>query len=242
MAMGAGEAGYGDEDRLPWLETVEDDYREGPSVWRILLLILLGLAVIGAVGFGYWWYQKQQGLSGGTGELINAAEGDYKVPDTEAGMNVEGVGVVASAAGEGQASNASVDMGAVPETPVEGKAAPKASTTGAGSARATVAVPQSGGKLEAKAPVAVPTVAPAAGGGGAVIQLGAFPDQSGADTAWNRLSKRYAYLAPLGKSVQAAQKDGKTIYRLRVNTGSNSQAKEICGRLKVAGENCYLAN
>lgn len=242
MAVRSGEAGFGDDDRLPWLETVEEDYREGPSIWRILLLIVLGLAVVAAVLFGYWWYEKQQGLAG-NGALINAQEGDYKVADSDSGMNVEGVGAAASATGEGEASNATVNLGAVPETPVEGKPAPQPSGAMVGTAKATLAVPASGGRLEVKSPTAVVTPPTASGtGAGAVIQLGAFPDQKGADTAWAQLSKRFAYLAPLGKSVETGQKDGKTVYRLRVNAGSNGQARELCGRLKLAGENCYVAN
>jgi hypothetical protein len=57
------------------------------------------------------------------------------------------------------------------------------------------------------------------------------------------MSKRFAYLAPLGKLVVPfATEDGKTVYRLRVNAGSNGQAREICGKLKVAGENCFVAS
>ncbi len=50
-----------------------------------------------------------------------------------------------------------------------------------------------------------------------------------------------AYLAPLGKSVQAAEVKGKTVYRLRVNAGSANQASDLCGKLKLAGENCFIA-
>ena len=61
--------------------------------------------------------------------------------------------------------------------------------------------------------------------------------------AWTRMSKRFAYLAPLGKLVVPfATPEGKTVYRLRVNAGSNGQAREICGKLKVAGENCFVAS
>jgi hypothetical protein len=110
-----------------------------------------------------------------------------------------------------------------------------------GTGKGSVAVPESGGRLEAKAPaLAAPRVASA--GAGSLIQLGAFPDQQGADAAWARLSKRFAYLAPLGKSVERGEKDGKPVYRLRVNTGSNGQAKEICGKLQAAKQSCYVAN
>ncbi|MES2441829.1 MAG: SPOR domain-containing protein [Pseudomonadota bacterium] len=237
------EAGFGDDDRLPWLETVEEDYREGPSLWRILLLIVLAVAVLGAVAFGVWWYQKQQGLSG-NGALINAQEGDYKVkPDDEDAMNVEGEGGAVFPTSEGAATNASVNVNAQTEAPVEGKTVAQP-TPGAGEAKGAVAVPASGGALKAQAPGVAPA-APAAtanAGSGSLIQLGAFPDQQGADAAWGRLSKRFAYLSPLGKSVEKGDKNGTTVFRLRVNAGSNGQAREICGKLKAAGENCYVAN
>ncbi|CAN5718467.1 hypothetical protein BH11PSE6_BH11PSE6_23330 [soil metagenome] len=35
--------------------------------------------------------------------------------------------------------------------------------------------------------------------------------------------------------------NGNTVYRLRVNAGSANQASELCGKLKVAGEACFVA-
>lgn len=240
MSMRNGEAGFGDDDRLPWLETVEEDYREGPSFWRILLLIVLLLAVVGAGAFGYWWYQKQQGLSG-NGALINAQEGDYKVkPDDDDAMNVEGEGGTVFSTSEGAASNASVNVNAKAEAPVTGNVV-ASPTPVAGDAKSTVAVPANGGALTAKPPT-IASVPAANAGSGSLIQLGAFPDQQGADAAWGRLSKRFPVLAPLGKSVEKGDKNGTTVFRLRVNAGSNGQARDICGKLKAAGENCYVAN
>lgn len=237
MGTRAGE-GYADDDRLPWLETVEEDYRDGPSVWRILLLVLLGLAVLGAIAFGYWWYQKQQGLAG-NGELIEAQEGDYKVkPDDPGGMKVEGEGGAAFATGEGSATNASINTAAQPEAPIERAAASQPAATASPAAKAGIAVPPSGGQLKAQAPLAPRST----GGAGALIQLGAFPDQQGADAAWQRLSRRHAFVASLGKSVEQGTSNGKTVFRLRVNAGSNGQAKDICERLQAAGESCYVAN
>lgn len=233
------EPGYGDDDRLPWLETVEEDYREGPSFGRILLLIFLLLLVIGAAAGGYYWYQKQQGLTG-NGQLINAQEGDYKVkPDEPGGQVVEGEGDSVFSTSQGNASNASINAGAVPEAPVEGSKAAQPGSNDPGSKTAKMPVPTAGGQPAAKPAPAAPT---ANNGSGSLIQLGAFPDEGGANAAWSRMSKRFSYLAPLGKSVERGEKDGKTVFRLRVNAGSNGQAKEICGKLKIAGENCYVAN
>ncbi|WP_380925051.1 SPOR domain-containing protein [Sphingomonas leidyi] len=243
MNMRGGEAGFGDDDRLPWLETVEEDYREGPSFGRLLLLVVLLLAVLGAGAFGYYWYQKQKSLVG-NGELIAAPEGDYKVkPDEPGGMKVDGEGDTVFATSQGDSGNSSIDTSALPEAPVDGKKVTEKAPTLTGEKHAKVAIPSSAAVAKTEAqPRRVPAIAPQAGGAGALIQLGAFPDEGGANAAWARLSKRFSYLAPLGKSVERGEKDGKSVFRLRVNAGSNGQAKELCGKLKVAGESCYVAN
>ncbi|MCH7862173.1 SPOR domain-containing protein [Sphingomonas sp. NPDC092331] len=242
MNMRGGEAGFGDDDRLPWLETVEDDYREGPSFGRLLLLAVLLLAVLGAGAFGYYWYQKQKSLAG-NGELIAAPEGDYKVkPDEPGGMKVDGEGDTVFATSQGDSGNSSIDTSALPEAPVDGKKVAEKAPSLTGEKNAKVAIPSSAAAKPEVQPRRVPVIAPQAGGSGALIQLGAFPDEGGANAAWARLSKRFSYLAPLGKSVERGEKDGKSVFRLRVNAGSNGQAKELCGKLKVAGESCYVAN
>lgn len=228
-------------DRLPWLETADDDYEEKPPILGKLLTAVAGLAVIvAAVGGGWWVLQRNGGGGEGSGALINAAEGDYKVkPDDPGGMKVDGAGDTVFAASEGATTNGSINVGAVPEAPVAGKAAPKAAPTAAtGSSRVTASVPS----VPAAAKAAASSQrAPGPSAGSSIIQLGSFPAEAGANAAWARLSKRFNYLAPLGKSVEKADVNGKTVYRLRVNTGSNSQASELCGKLKAAGEACFLA-
>jgi len=231
-----------DEDRLPWLETVDEDYDEGPSVFRVVLMVLLGLAIIAAAIFGFYWYKQHQ-RADGNGALIAAQEGDYKVkPDDPGGLKVEGEGDTAIATSDGAGGgNASIDLNATPEAPVAGtRAAPVAGAPVGGDSRALIAIPASGGKLTTGNPVAAPAAGPSAGG--ALVQLGSFPDEAAANAAWAKASKRFTYLAPLGKSVQQAEVNGRTVFRLRVNAGSANQATELCGKLKVAGEGCFVAN
>jgi len=234
-----------EEDRLPWLETVQEDEPEGPPLGRVIVAVLLGLAVLSLIIFGI--YKLQTRPQGGDGELIAAQEGDYKVkPDEPGGLKVAGEGdsAVATSAGKAAGTGA-IDLNAVPEKPVNGKRAsakPAASNAGAGHAAST-AVPQSSGRLVAAAPMTAGK--PAASGpasGGALVQLGAFPSEAAANTAWNGYAKRFGYLAPLGKSVQPVATGGRTLYRLRVNAGSANQAADICGRLRVAGESCFVTS
>lgn len=235
-----GEAGYGDGDRLPWLETVEEDYREGRSPGRTIVLAALVLLLVVAAGIGYYWYRQQQAVTG-NGALIAAPEGDYKVrPDEPGGMKVEGEGDTVFATSQGAAATANINPGALPEAPVEGKTVPQPRATAAGSNTAMIPVPAAA--TPSARPVAKPAPAPAVAASGALIQLGAFPDERGANAAWSRLSKRFAYLAALGKAVERAEVDGKPIWRLRVNAGSNGQARALCGKLKIAGEGCFVTN
>lgn len=235
-----------DEDRLPWLETVEEDYDNGPSIARILGVLVVGLAVIAAAIFGYHQFQKNRGADG-NGALIEAQDGDYKVkPDDPGGLKVKGEGDTAIATSDGAGgSNGVINLNASPEAPVEGvkasSAAKPAPVATAGAAKTVAAVPASGGKLTA-APTG-PAINVASGGsGGSLVQLGSFGSESEANGVWAKSSKRFTYLAPLGKSVQKADVNGRTVYRLRVNAGSAGQASALCGKLKVAGEACFVPN
>jgi hypothetical protein len=233
-----------EEDRLPWLETVEPDEPEGPPLGRVIVAVVLGLAVLSLIIFGI--YKLQTRPQGGDGELIAAQEGDYKVkPDEPGGLKVNGEGDSAIATSAGKAAGTgAIDLNAVPETPVNGKRAAHKPDTSVGTGHpATTAVPQSSGPLVAAAPIAPGK--PAAGGtasGGSLVQLGAFPSEAAANTAWTGYTKRFGYIAPLGKSVQPVAAGGRTLYRLRVNAGSANQAADICGRLRVAGESCFVAS
>ena len=210
----------GEEDRLPWLEAVEEDEdRDGPSIAKLIAAIVIGLAAIAVVVGGlFWWGNRNR--ADGNGELIAAPEGDYKVrPDQPGGMNATGEGDTAAAASAGAVPKGQINTQAVPEAPVARPApAPPRQQTPA-----------------ARPPASAPArPAPASG---PTIQLGAFSTSAGATNAWRALSGRFRYLAPLGHSVVPVQSGGRTLYRLRA---SGPDAAGICRRLQVAGEDCAV--
>ncbi len=219
-----------DEDRLPWLEAVEeDDAADGPSPLKMIVGVLIALAAIGAVVGGLFWMNSRSGdtAASGESELIRAPGGDYKQkPDQAGGMAVEGEGDTAFAASEGADPRGSINTNALAEAPVTQAPAP--------AAQAPQPQPQ---QPAAPAPKAAPQqpAEPAPAAGGATIQLGAFSSQAGANAAWKAMSGRFRYLAPLTHSVVPVQAGGKTLYRLRA---SGPGAADICGRLRVAGESC----
>jgi hypothetical protein len=213
-----------DEDRLPWLEPVdEEEDRSGPSFLKILISIIIGLVILGLVITGVYWLRNPEEVPTGP-QLIEAEKGDYKVkPSDPGGMKVDDAGETALAASEGATPSGKLNMDAVPEAPVTRPApAPKAPPPAATPPKAAVAPPP--------APKPEPVLA-----GGQTIQLGAFASGAIANESWKRLSTRFKYLEPLAHSVTVATVNGRTYYRLRA---SGPDAKALCGRLRVAGENC----
>lgn len=247
MADDRGDAGLGldgGEDRLPWLEAAdgyEDDGEVSPV--RLLVMVLGGLLLIGTVLGGLWWIQN--GGARGQGELIAAQPGDYKfAPKDNASKTFEGEGDSSFAASEGAEPAGRVDPTRMPEepavTPEEREAAAKAAKKAAADKAAAAKSKDKPAvaptvKAAEIAPKVVPTV-PAVG----TIQLGAFSSEGAATKAWTNLSKRFAYLADLNKSVSPAKVENGTVYRLRVSTGSAANAANLCGKLRVAGENCVV--
>ena len=222
--------GQSDGDRLPWLETVEDDYDDGPSVLRIVLLVVLALAIVAAAIFGYQYYKKHQGLDG-NGALIAAQEGDYKVkPDDPGGLKVEGEGDTAIATSNGAGTgNASIDMQAVPEAPIAGKkAAPVKADAGAAKAITPIV------------PKPVPAAA-ASASGGALVQLGSFGSEGRGEHDLDR-DLEEVRLSRADGQIRSRQRKcgGKTVYRLRINGGSAGAATSLCAKLSAAGQACFV--
>ncbi len=254
-----------EEDRLPWLEPVEDQTaEEGVPAGRLLAGLLVLLVALGLVVGGVYWLKQRVGGPGTASSdptLIAAQSGPYKVkPDQPGGMDVKGQGDSSYAASEGADPNAKIDLSATPEAPiakpgaapaaapasapaakpaVEAKApvqTAKASTPAPAKAPAPVKAPAP--KAPAAAPAKEETASAAPSGHGGQLQLGAFSSEAKANAAWSSLSGRFAYLASLSKAVVPVQVGDKTMYRLRASAGG--EASTICSKLKVAGETCVV--
>jgi len=211
-----------DEDRLPWLEAVEEDQDEGgPSVAKLVAAILIGLVAIGVIVGGLYWLGNR-GESGADNQIITAERGDYKqVPANPGGMNVSGEGTTSYNASEGGEPRSNLNLnGAAP--------APQPQPQPQQPARPAPAPAPA-------APPARPAPVPAPAASGPTIQLGAFSTPAAAENAWRALSGRFRYLAPLGHRVVAGPSAGRTVHRL---FASGANARDVCARLRAAGEAC----
>lgn len=86
--------------------------------------------------------------------------------------------------------------------------------------------------------------APAASGGKAMIQLGSFPNDGLAASAWSKIkSSNQGLLGNYSPSIKPAEIPGKgTWYRLRVGGfADKAAAADVCEQLKASGQACIVA-
>lgn len=234
------------EDRLPWLEAADDvDESDSVSPLKLLGFVIAGLVLLGAIVGGVYWFQNRDS-SGGEGPLIAAQEGNYKVRAEDAdAKKFDGEGDTSFATSQGSETVGRIDPSKLPEAPVVGTpksaSAPAANTTPAPDKpgnRVTAPVVDATG---ARTGSMTPQPAATSTGSGMAIQLGAYGSANGAKEAWSKLSKRFPYIAALTMSVQpTTNAAGATLYRLRAAAPSANEARSLCGKLTVAGENCLV--
>jgi hypothetical protein len=223
--MSDSRSGY--DDQLPWLEAVDDE--DGPSgvpARRMLGALLVVLFAAAIVSVSFFWLGRQNAVNtGAPPELIRAEPGPYKVrPADPGGLDVAGESETAFQTSAGQDTDAQLDLGAVPEQPVARPAPPEPKRIPPG---------------YIKQPVRDEPAPPAASGGkGSVIQLGAFADRAQAERAWSALSARFSSLRSMNKMIIPFSGG----IRVRAGAASPAEARQMCQTLKVAGENCFIAN
>lgn len=207
-----------DEDRLPWLESADDYEEDGEySPVRIALFVLAGLLLLGAIVGGIYWMQNRDGGLEGSGELIAAQEGDYKVrPDDAQSKQFEGEGDASFAASEGQETEAKLGTAAPVEAPVRKEAQPGFESTESANADSAQV------------------------GAGTMIQLGAFSSPTNADREWAGYARRFESISKLPKKIVSGSVEGGTIYRLNAVAPNPQAAQEVCNGLKAAGESCMV--
>ena len=213
-----------DDGQLPWLQAVEDeDEPRGVSARKMLAALLVVLLAGAIVAATFFWMGRRDAQINGPPELIRAEPGPYKVkPPNPGGLDVVGESETAFQTSSGQDSDAQLDLSKVPEAPVTPppKEEPKR-------------LPPN----ETKEPLPPEPAPKPAGAKGSVIQLGFFDNQAQAERAWSALSARFPSVAGMNKLI-VPYSGG---IRLRAAAGSPAEARQACQALKVAGENCFVA-
>ena len=219
-----------DDQALPWLEAVDDeDGPTGVSAKKMLVAVLMVVLAAAIVAGTFFWLGRQDSVSEGAPELIQAETVPYKSkPDDPGGLDVAGESETAFETSAGEDPDALLDLNKLPqgiEVP------PPVPVPGAPAEPKPKKLPPN----ETKEPAPdEPAAAP-----GPTVQLGAYASTIKAETAWGMLAGRFPEVAALDKTVVSATVNGKAIHRLRA-VGSESETRAACAALKAAGESCLV--
>ena len=217
--LGHAELDLNDDDRLPWLESADDDYdEEGVDGARVFGFVLAGVLALSVLVGGIWWFtHRPDPAMVADGSTIPAPAEPYKeAPRDPGGKTFAGTGDTSYAVSQGQDRQARLAGGGeAPRPSVDAGAAP-AAPTGAGAA------------------------APAPASGGVGVQVGAFGSRETAEAGWAKLASRSDVLKGVSHRVVEGQADIGKVYRLQAVAGDVAGADALCGRLKAAGIACQV--
>ena len=200
-----------EDERLPWLESADDEDDFQPAgTGRLLRLAILGLVGVIAVLGGVWFFTRDAGPSAdlADGSVIHSP-GPYKeAPKDKGGTTFAGTGDSAFVVSEGKTMPARLDQSGTAPVPV-----PAAS---------------SGAPAEAADPGAVG------------VQVGAYKSLADAESGWARISGSTTALKGVKHRVVEGTADIGTVFRLQALAPSVEAAGTLCTTLKSGGIACQV--
>jgi hypothetical protein len=202
------------EERLPWLESDDEDEQPGVDTGRIIAFAAVGaLALVLLLG-ALWWFTGDRAdeelvADGGT---IEAPDEPYRTrPDDPGGQQVAGTGDTSFEVGEGQEVEGLIaGSGDVPAPSIDREQADS------------------------------PAPRPSAAAGGIGVQVGAYSSREAAETGWTTLSGRIEALQGRNHRVVQGTADSGTIYRLQAVAGTVAEAETLCRSIKSQGGDCQV--
>lgn len=202
--------GLDEEERLPWLESADDEDEDGGvETARLVRFVLLGVALLAAIVGGLWFVSHQGGNQSriADGGVIKAPAVPYKeAPKDAGGKTFAGTGDSAFAVSEGKSTPAKL-----------------------GGAETLVAAATSGA-----------AAAGGADTGGVGVQVGAYSSQATAEAGWSRLASGNEALKGLRHRILEGSADIGTVYRLQAVAGDLAAANALCASLKASGVACQV--
>lgn len=215
------------DERLPWLESPDDEFVvDSADNGGLIRLVLVGLVVMAAIVGGIWWATHRTSDSElvADGSLVPAEPGPYKeAPRDPGGKQFDGTGDSSFAVSEGQ--NRPAQLGGT-----DSAATPTAAVTPTPAPAATPKPTASG----APAPAAAPA-------GGTGVQVGAYSSKAAAEAGWTKLvAQSNGALSGVSHRVIEGRADNGTIFRLQAVAGDRAGGAALCSRLKASGIACQV--
>lgn len=223
-----------EEERLPWLESDDEDVEDVVDTARVAMVALLGLlAVLAIVGLAWWLSRdKPDAELLAEGSTIEAPDGAVRSrPDEPGGQPVEGTGDVSFEVSEGQDRETHMaSAGATPEP------LPGASASAVGSAaQPSIDREQASNPAQGNAQANTSS-------GGVGVQVGAYSSRATAETGWNQLTRQHSALQGVNHRIVQAEVDGNTVFRLQAVSANGGAAEQLCRAIKSGGGDCRVVN
>lgn len=212
-----------EDERLPWLESADDDDDLGAvDTGRLLRFVAIAIALLAAILGGIWFLNHRAGGKPvPDGGIVQAPSEPYKTePSDKGGKTFAGTGDSAYAVSEGKTT-----------TPkLAGSDSPAAAAPAPAPSPSTSAAPKP----------ASSAAAPAAAVSGVGVQVGAYSSEKAAEAGWSRLATANAALKGVKHRIVEGSADIGTVYRLQAVTGDVAAANALCAELKTAGVACQV--
>ena len=218
----------GERERLPWLESAEDeDDYYAVDTRRVIAAVVGGLLLLAIVIGGVWAFtHRKTGAPVADGSVIGGSEQPYKqAPANPGGKQFEGTGDSSFAAAQGKDHPAQLANGDA--APAKDAAKP-----------ADVAKPDAG-KADSGKAGAAPVAAEDSGPVGGVVQIAAYSNEAAARSGWDRLVQQHEMLKGANHRIVQGQADIGTVYRLQLITGAGGGGA-LCEKLKAEGISCQV--
>lgn len=222
----------GDRDRLPWLES--DDEDTGVDSGRVKVAVAAALLAMAGIVGGVWYVSHRHAADApvADGSLIAPPPGPWReAPKDPGGKQFDGTGDTSYAVSQGQNRPAQL--------------AADESDRQAGSHAAPLAAPAPAGHnapAAHDAPAAQPPLpadSPPSGPAGGVVQLAAYTSHTQAEAGWNRLVTAHEILKGMNHRIVTARIELGTVYRLQIITGAGG-GRDLCERLTADGITCQV--
>ncbi len=137
-----------------------------------------------------------------------------------------------------------VDQAPPPAAPITGPLPSQAGNPALSASSSASASPVAVVKpaVSASSSLVASAAAPASGGAGSVVQIGAFTSPEIATTEYNKLVSSYGlFLSGTGKRVEKVDTSNGTVYRTSFTGFATAEkAHAFCSALKAAGHDCFV--
>ena len=206
------------EERLPWLESDDDDEQPGVDTGRLIAFAIVGLLALVLLLGALWFFTRGSADEElvADGSTIEAPDEPYRTrPADPGGQEVAGTGDTSFEVAEGQT--------------VEGQIAGESPAPTPTMAREQAPAPT---------PTASATESGSAGGVG--VQVGAYSSRASAEAGWSTLSGRIAALRGRSHRIIQGTADSGTIYRLQAVAGTAAEADALCRSIRSEGGDCQV--